>query len=39
MSEFISGFVLGCYGISRDDAELDEWLCARCEADAITEVS
>uniref|UniRef100_A0A669DVZ2 [histone H3]-trimethyl-L-lysine(9) demethylase n=1 Tax=Oreochromis niloticus TaxID=8128 RepID=A0A669DVZ2_ORENI len=26
-----------CYGISRDDAELDEWLCARCEADAITE--
>ncbi|XP_051256579.1 lysine-specific demethylase 4A isoform X4 [Dicentrarchus labrax] len=26
-----------CYGVSGDDAELDDWLCARCEADAITE--
>ncbi|XP_042353155.1 lysine-specific demethylase 4A isoform X2 [Plectropomus leopardus] len=26
-----------CYGVSGDEAELDDWLCARCEADAITE--
>ncbi|XP_071347412.1 lysine-specific demethylase 4A isoform X2 [Trachinotus anak] len=26
-----------CYGVSGDGAELDDWLCARCEADAITE--
>ncbi|XP_035526704.1 lysine-specific demethylase 4A isoform X3 [Morone saxatilis] len=26
-----------CYGVSGEDAELDDWLCARCEADAITE--
>ncbi|XP_028988867.1 lysine-specific demethylase 4A isoform X2 [Betta splendens] len=26
-----------CYGVSVDEAELDEWLCARCEADAMTE--
>ncbi|XP_028284310.1 lysine-specific demethylase 4A isoform X2 [Parambassis ranga] len=26
-----------CYGVSGDDMELDDWLCARCEADAITE--
>ncbi|XP_075954806.1 lysine-specific demethylase 4A-like isoform X2 [Anarhichas minor] len=26
-----------CYGVSGDDAELDDWLCARCEADATTE--
>ncbi|XP_061588624.1 lysine-specific demethylase 4A isoform X2 [Cololabis saira] len=26
-----------CYGVSGDGAELDEWLCARCEVDAITE--
>ncbi|XP_019965308.1 lysine-specific demethylase 4A isoform X1 [Paralichthys olivaceus] len=26
-----------CYGVSCDEAELDDWLCARCEADAITE--
>lgn len=29
----------GCYGVSCDEAELDDWLCARCEANAITEVS
>lgn len=29
----------GCYGVCGDEAELDDWLCARCEADAITEVS
>uniref|UniRef100_A0A665UNK2 [histone H3]-trimethyl-L-lysine(9) demethylase n=1 Tax=Echeneis naucrates TaxID=173247 RepID=A0A665UNK2_ECHNA len=28
-----------CYGVSGDGAELDDWLCARCEADALTEVS
>ncbi|XP_041848230.1 lysine-specific demethylase 4A isoform X2 [Melanotaenia boesemani] len=26
-----------CYGVSGDEAELDDWLCARCEAGAITE--
>ncbi|XP_056247655.1 lysine-specific demethylase 4A isoform X4 [Seriola aureovittata] len=26
-----------CYGVSGEGAELDDWLCARCEADAITE--
>nr|XP_046264252.1 lysine-specific demethylase 4A isoform X3 [Scatophagus argus] len=26
-----------CYGVSGDEAELDNWLCARCEADAVTE--
>ncbi|XP_047223909.1 lysine-specific demethylase 4A isoform X3 [Girardinichthys multiradiatus] len=26
-----------CYGISGEEAELDDWLCARCEASAITE--
>ncbi|XP_045907809.1 lysine-specific demethylase 4A-like isoform X4 [Micropterus dolomieu] len=26
-----------CYGVSGEEAELDDWLCARCEADAITE--
>ncbi|XP_067330609.1 lysine-specific demethylase 4A isoform X2 [Channa argus] len=26
-----------CYGVSAEEAELDKWLCARCEADAITE--
>uniref|UniRef100_A0A8C6NYS1 [histone H3]-trimethyl-L-lysine(9) demethylase n=1 Tax=Nothobranchius furzeri TaxID=105023 RepID=A0A8C6NYS1_NOTFU len=26
-----------CYGVSGDEAELDDWLCARCEASAITE--
>uniref|UniRef100_A0A3P8VW91 [histone H3]-trimethyl-L-lysine(9) demethylase n=1 Tax=Cynoglossus semilaevis TaxID=244447 RepID=A0A3P8VW91_CYNSE len=26
-----------CYGVSCDEAELDDWLCARCEANAITE--
>ncbi|XP_041659041.1 lysine-specific demethylase 4A isoform X3 [Cheilinus undulatus] len=26
-----------CYGVSGHGAELDDWLCARCEADAITE--
>ncbi|XP_029381007.1 lysine-specific demethylase 4A isoform X2 [Echeneis naucrates] len=26
-----------CYGVSGDGAELDDWLCARCEADALTE--
>uniref|UniRef100_A0A3P8TAM7 [histone H3]-trimethyl-L-lysine(9) demethylase n=1 Tax=Amphiprion percula TaxID=161767 RepID=A0A3P8TAM7_AMPPE len=26
-----------CYGVSGDEEELDDWLCARCEADAITE--
>ncbi|XP_047445612.1 lysine-specific demethylase 4A isoform X2 [Mugil cephalus] len=26
-----------CYGVSGDEAELDDWLCARCEADAVTE--
>ncbi|XP_029308852.1 lysine-specific demethylase 4A-like isoform X4 [Cottoperca gobio] len=25
-----------CYGVSGDGAERDDWLCARCEADAIT---
>lgn len=29
----------GCYGVSDKGADLDDWLCARCEADAITEVS
>uniref|UniRef100_A0A672YT64 [histone H3]-trimethyl-L-lysine(9) demethylase n=1 Tax=Sphaeramia orbicularis TaxID=375764 RepID=A0A672YT64_9TELE len=27
-----------CYGVSGDDSELDDWLCARCEAGALTEV-
>uniref|UniRef100_A0A3Q1J9B3 [histone H3]-trimethyl-L-lysine(9) demethylase n=1 Tax=Anabas testudineus TaxID=64144 RepID=A0A3Q1J9B3_ANATE len=27
-----------CYGVSGEEAELDKWLCARCEADAMTEV-
>ncbi|XP_056913013.1 lysine-specific demethylase 4A [Takifugu flavidus] len=26
-----------CYGVSGDEEELDNWLCARCEANAITE--
>ncbi|XP_029929652.1 lysine-specific demethylase 4A-like isoform X2 [Myripristis murdjan] len=26
-----------CYGVSGEEAELDNWLCARCEADATTE--
>ncbi|XP_026230050.1 lysine-specific demethylase 4A-like isoform X2 [Anabas testudineus] len=26
-----------CYGVSGEEAELDKWLCARCEADAMTE--
>ncbi|XP_062260251.1 lysine-specific demethylase 4A isoform X2 [Platichthys flesus] len=26
-----------CYGVSGDATELDDWLCARCEANAITE--
>ncbi|KAK2822191.1 hypothetical protein Q5P01_022256 [Channa striata] len=26
-----------CYGVSAEGAELDEWLCARCKADAMTE--
>ncbi|XP_020500094.2 lysine-specific demethylase 4A isoform X1 [Labrus bergylta] len=26
-----------CYGVSGHGAELDDWLCARCEADAVTE--
>ncbi|KAI3375104.1 hypothetical protein L3Q82_021625, partial [Scortum barcoo] len=26
-----------CYGVSGDEAELDDWLCARCEADAVNE--
>ncbi|XP_074544517.1 lysine-specific demethylase 4A isoform X2 [Halichoeres trimaculatus] len=26
-----------CYGVSGEGAELDDWLCARCEADAVTE--
>uniref|UniRef100_A0A3Q3Q080 [histone H3]-trimethyl-L-lysine(9) demethylase n=1 Tax=Monopterus albus TaxID=43700 RepID=A0A3Q3Q080_MONAL len=26
-----------CYGVSGEEAELDDWLCARCEAGAITE--
>lgn len=29
----------GCYGISADEGELDDWLCARCEANATTVVS
>ncbi|MEQ2192859.1 Lysine-specific demethylase 4A, partial [Xenoophorus captivus] len=29
--------MLGCYGVSGEEAELDDWLCARCEASAITE--
>uniref|UniRef100_H2T5W1 [histone H3]-trimethyl-L-lysine(9) demethylase n=1 Tax=Takifugu rubripes TaxID=31033 RepID=H2T5W1_TAKRU len=28
-----------CYGVSGGEEELDNWLCARCEANAITEVS
>lgn len=32
-------YCLGCYGVSGEEAELDKWLCARCEADAMTEVS
>lgn len=35
----LSCLLLGCYGVSGDEAELDDWLCARCEASAITEVS
>ncbi|KAF1384154.1 hypothetical protein PFLUV_G00139340 [Perca fluviatilis] len=26
-----------CYGVSADEAELHDWLCARCEANAVTE--
>ncbi|XP_070700544.1 lysine-specific demethylase 4A-like isoform X3 [Pempheris klunzingeri] len=26
-----------CYGVTGDEPDLDDWLCARCEADAITE--
>ncbi|TNN77106.1 Lysine-specific demethylase 4A [Liparis tanakae] len=26
-----------CYGVNGDEAELDGWLCARCEANATTE--
>ncbi|XP_068196503.1 lysine-specific demethylase 4A-like [Antennarius striatus] len=26
-----------CYGVSGDERDLDDWLCSRCEADAITE--
>ncbi|KAM6948767.1 lysine-specific demethylase 4A [Aplochiton taeniatus] len=26
-----------CYGVSAEEAELDDWLCARCKANAITE--
>ncbi|XP_068604550.1 lysine-specific demethylase 4A-like [Brachionichthys hirsutus] len=26
-----------CYGASGDERDLDDWLCARCEADAVTE--
>ncbi|XP_032387160.1 lysine-specific demethylase 4A isoform X1 [Etheostoma spectabile] len=26
-----------CYGVSVDEAELHNWLCARCEANAVTE--
>ncbi|KAM9844885.1 lysine-specific demethylase 4A isoform 2-T2 [Aulostomus maculatus] len=26
-----------CYGVSGDEADLDDWLCARCEAGATTE--
>ncbi|XP_029971918.1 lysine-specific demethylase 4A isoform X2 [Salarias fasciatus] len=26
-----------CYGVSGEGAELDDWLCARCEANATTE--
>ncbi|XP_076000834.1 lysine-specific demethylase 4A-like isoform X2 [Genypterus blacodes] len=26
-----------CYGVSVDEAEFDDWLCARCEADATTQ--
>lgn len=29
----------GCYGITADEGDLDDWLCARCEANAITVVS
>ncbi|KAG7239226.1 hypothetical protein INR49_029892, partial [Caranx melampygus] len=28
-----------CYGVSDEGADLEDWLCARCEADAVTEVS
>lgn len=33
---FLSGS--GCYGVTRDEAEQDDWLCARCKADATLEV-
>uniref|UniRef100_A0A7N8YKK6 [histone H3]-trimethyl-L-lysine(9) demethylase n=1 Tax=Mastacembelus armatus TaxID=205130 RepID=A0A7N8YKK6_9TELE len=26
-----------CYGVTREEAEQDDWLCARCEADATNE--
>lgn len=26
-----------CYGVSEEETELDDWLCARCKASAITE--
>ncbi|XP_056276386.1 lysine-specific demethylase 4A-like isoform X2 [Pseudoliparis swirei] len=26
-----------CYGVNGDEAEVDDWLCARCEANATTE--
>uniref|UniRef100_A0A3Q2U3F5 [histone H3]-trimethyl-L-lysine(9) demethylase n=1 Tax=Fundulus heteroclitus TaxID=8078 RepID=A0A3Q2U3F5_FUNHE len=26
-----------CYGVSGEEADLEDWQCARCEADAITE--
>uniref|UniRef100_H3D0F1 [histone H3]-trimethyl-L-lysine(9) demethylase n=1 Tax=Tetraodon nigroviridis TaxID=99883 RepID=H3D0F1_TETNG len=26
-----------CYGVAGDEGELDDWLCSRCEANAVTE--
>lgn len=39
LPDFFSCLCSGCYGISADEGELDDWLCARCEANATTVVS
>lgn len=39
ISDLFSCLCSGCYGICADEGELDDWLCARCEANATTVVS
>lgn len=39
MPDLFFGLCSGCYGISANEGELDDWLCARCEANATTVVS